>query len=126
MGCPRTSYLRDLRKLLKLVHEFRVPLIFSSAGGDGIDEHVREIVKVIEEIAAEKGNEDYSLKTVAIFSNIEKETVRERLRAGGVRGCGPCVPDLTEEDIDESSVVVAQMGPEPFIDAMKANPDLTL
>ncbi|KAI1641902.1 uncharacterized protein F4817DRAFT_354467 [Daldinia loculata] len=126
MGCPRTSYLRDLRKLLKLVHEFRVPLIFSSAGGDGIDEHVREIVKVIEEIAAEKGNEDYSLKTVAIFSNIEKETVRERLRAGGVRGCGPCVPDLTEEDIDESSVVVAQMGPEPFIDAMKANPDFNV
>ncbi|OTB15188.1 hypothetical protein K445DRAFT_75242 [Daldinia sp. EC12] len=126
MGQPRSAYLRDLRKLLKLIHQFRVPLIFSSAGGDGIDEHVREIVGVIEEISAEKGNEDYSFKTVAIFSNIEKETVRERLKAGGVRGCGPCVPDLTEEDIDASTVVVAQMGPEPFIDAMKANPDFNV
>ncbi|KAI8960262.1 hypothetical protein F5Y11DRAFT_358643 [Daldinia sp. FL1419] len=126
MGCPRTAYVRDLRKLLKLIHDFRIPLIFSSAGGDGIDEHVREIVKVIEEISAEKGNEDYSFKTIAIFSDIKKEVVRERLRLGRVRGCGPCVPDLTDEDIDASSVVVAQMGPEPFIDAMKENPDFDI
>ncbi|OTA58906.1 hypothetical protein K449DRAFT_415674 [Hypoxylon sp. EC38] len=123
MGSPRTAYVRDLRKLLKLVHEFRVPLIFSSAGGDGIDEHVREIVNVIEEIATEKGNEGYSFKTVAIFSGIDKAVVRERLRAGAISGCGSCVPPLTEEDIDASTRVVAQMGPEPFIDAMKATPD---
>ncbi|KAI1137608.1 hypothetical protein F5Y05DRAFT_404776 [Hypoxylon sp. FL0543] len=123
MGCPRTAYVRDLRKLLKLVHEFRVPLIFSSAGGDGTDEHVRDIVNVIEEIAAEKGNESYSFKTVAVFSGIDKAVIRERLRAGAISGCGACVPPLTEEDIDASTRVVAQMGPEPFIDAMKANPD---
>ncbi|KAI1102445.1 hypothetical protein F4804DRAFT_265541 [Jackrogersella minutella] len=123
MGSPRSSYVRDLRKLLKLVHEFRVPLIFSSAGGDGIDEHVRDIVKVIEEIAAEKGNEGYSFKTVAIFSGIDKALIRERLAAGGITGCGACVPPMTEEDIDASTRVVAQMGPEPFVDAMKATPD---
>ncbi|KAI1407539.1 hypothetical protein F5Y13DRAFT_174637 [Hypoxylon sp. FL1857] len=123
MGCPRTAYVRDLRKLLKLVHEFHVPLIFSSAGGDGTDEHVREIVNVIEEIAAEKGNEGYSFKTVAIFSGIDKAVIRERLAAGEISGCGACVPPLTEEDIDASTRVVAQMGPEPFIDTMKANPD---
>ncbi|KAI1472186.1 uncharacterized protein F4812DRAFT_2098 [Daldinia caldariorum] len=126
MGQPRIGYVRDLRKLLKLTHQFRVPLIFSSAGGDGIDEHVREIVQIIEEICAEKGNEDYSFKTVAVFSNIDKETVRERLKDGRVRGCGPCVPELTEEDIDTSTVIVAQMGPEPFVDAMKANPDFNI
>ncbi|KAI0839413.1 hypothetical protein F5Y06DRAFT_22056 [Hypoxylon sp. FL0890] len=123
MGCPRTAYVRDLRKLLKLVHEFHVPLIFSSAGGDGVDEHVREIVNVIEEIATEKGNEEYSFKTVAIFSGIDKEVIRERLGASAISGCGACVPPLTEEDIDASTRVVAQMGPEPFIDAMKATPD---
>ncbi|XDG08102.1 hypothetical protein ABKA04_007717 [Annulohypoxylon sp. FPYF3050] len=126
MGCPRTSYVRDLRKLLKLVHQFHVPLIFSSAGGDGIDEHVREIVEVIEEISAEAGNEGYSFKTVAIFSNIDKAVVRERLNEGKISGCGACVPPLTEEDIESSSCVVAQMGPEPFIDAMKATPDFDI
>ncbi|KAI0886380.1 uncharacterized protein GGS22DRAFT_128125 [Annulohypoxylon maeteangense] len=123
MGSPRTAYVRDLRKLLKLVHQFHVPLIFSSAGGDGIDEHVREIVEVIEEIAAEKGNEEYSFKTLAIFSNIDKEVIRERLNAGKISGCGACVPPMTEEDIEASTRAVAQMGPEPFIDAMKATPD---
>ncbi|KAI2470709.1 hypothetical protein F4781DRAFT_389513 [Annulohypoxylon bovei var. microspora] len=123
MGSPRTSYVRDLRKLLKLVHQFHVPLIFSSAGGDGIDEHVREIVEVVEEIVAEDGNEGYSFKTVAIFSNIDKAVIRERLSSGEISGCGACVPPMTEEDIEMSTRVVAQMGPEPFIDAMKATPD---
>jgi hypothetical protein len=54
LGCmtvPRDSYARDLRKLLKLAWNFRVPLIFSSAGGDGSDEHVRELTSIVEEIA---------------------------------------------------------------------------
>lgn len=123
MGCPRSAYVRDLRKLLKLVHNFHVPLIFSSAGGDGSDEHVREIVDIIEEITAEEGNAAYSFKTLAIFSGIDKAVVRERLSAGAVTGCGACVPPLTEEDIDASTRIVSQMGPEPFIDAMHATPD---
>ncbi|KAI0376806.1 hypothetical protein F5Y04DRAFT_265786 [Hypomontagnella monticulosa] len=123
LGSPRTAYTRDLRKLLKLVHEFRIPLIFSSAGGCGIDEHVNEIIKIIEEICAEEGNEAYSFNTIGIYSDIDKEVIRERLRAGAVRGCGACVPPLTEEDIDASTQPVAQMGAEPFIDAMKANPN---
>ncbi|KAI1493636.1 hypothetical protein F5X96DRAFT_686993 [Biscogniauxia mediterranea] len=123
MTSPREAYVRDLSKLLKLVNKYKVPLIFSSAGGDGTDEHVREIVGIIEEISANEANEDYSLKTVALFSSIEKGIVRNRLRAGAVTGCGDCVPDLTEDDIDASARIVAQMGPEPFVDAMNANPD---
>jgi hypothetical protein len=54
LGCmtvPRANYARDLRRLLELVWIFRVPLIFSSAGGDGSDEHVREMTEVVEEIS---------------------------------------------------------------------------
>lgn len=57
MSAPRDSYVRDLKKLVRLAWRFRVPLIFSSAGGDGSDEHVRELSKVIEEIASSDGNE---------------------------------------------------------------------
>lgn len=123
MGSPRTMYARDLRKLVKLVHEFRVPLLFSSAGGDGVDAHVREITAVIEEIASEAGNEAYALKTIGIFANIDKAVIKQRLAAGRVSGCGTCVPQLTEDDVDAAPWVVAQMGPEPFVDAMRANPD---
>jgi hypothetical protein len=57
MSCPRSAYVRDLTKLLRLVDRFKVPLIFSSAGGDGSDDHVREMVRIIEEIASVPGNE---------------------------------------------------------------------
>lgn len=56
MTCPRSAYVRDLTKLLKLVHDFRVPLVFGSAGGDGSDEHVKLMEEIIEEICAEDSN----------------------------------------------------------------------
>lgn len=123
MGSPRSAYVRDLRKLLKLAHEFHVPLIFSSAGSDGSDEHLQEILDIIEDLTKEEGTDAYSFKTVGIFSGIDKQLIKDRLRAGAISGCGACVPPLTEEDVDASIRVVAQMGPEPFIDAMAANPD---
>jgi hypothetical protein len=49
-SAPRSSYVRDLGKLLRLVHRYRVPLLFSSAGGDGSGKHVDEMVEVIREI----------------------------------------------------------------------------
>lgn len=50
MTCPRSAYVKDLTKLLKLVHKFEVQLIFSSAGGDGSDEHVTLMAKIVREI----------------------------------------------------------------------------
>ncbi|KAH7274805.1 hypothetical protein B0J15DRAFT_518613 [Fusarium solani] len=123
MSCPRSAYAKDLSKLLRLVHTFRVPLIFGSAGGDGTDEHVKGIGEIIEEIAAEQGNENYNFKTISLFSGINKSTILERYKQGRLTGCGACVPPATEEEIETSVRVVAQMGPEPFIDAMDANPD---
>lgn len=57
MSCPRAAYHKDLTKLLRLVRIFRVPLIFASAGGDGSDEHVKVMMEIMEEIAAEKENQ---------------------------------------------------------------------
>jgi hypothetical protein len=54
-SAPRSAYVRDLGKLLKLVHEFKVPLLFSSAGGDGSGKHVDDMVEVVREcVASEK------------------------------------------------------------------------
>ncbi|KAI0391906.1 hypothetical protein F5Y17DRAFT_385581 [Xylariaceae sp. FL0594] len=126
MSCHRTAYVRDLSKLLMLVHDFGVPLVFSSAGGAGTDEHVDEMMAIIQEIASEKGNEHYDIRAIAIYSGIDKSTVLERLNAGEISGCGSCVPPLTEDDVTECRCVVAQMGPEPFLDAMRANPDFNV
>lgn len=50
MTCPRSSYKRDLRMLVLAVLEFRVPLLISSAGGDGSNAHVDEFLDIIQEI----------------------------------------------------------------------------
>ncbi|KAF2012861.1 hypothetical protein BU24DRAFT_484675 [Aaosphaeria arxii CBS 175.79] len=126
MTCPRSSYARDLTKLLRLVNEFKVPLIFSSAGGDGSDEHVREMVQVIEEICDKPGNEQYRFKVISIYSELEKSLVFDSLQAGAITGCGTVVPALQKEDIESVPRIVSQMGLEPFLDAMNANPDFNI
>ncbi|KAF2715295.1 hypothetical protein K504DRAFT_368296 [Pleomassaria siparia CBS 279.74] len=127
MTQPRSSYVRDLTKLIDLVVRFNVPLIFSSAGGDGSDEHVREMLGVVEEITAREGNEHYKLKTIAVFSEIPKTLVLERLHSGAsITGCGTTVPVLTDEDINSATKIVSQMGPEPLIDAMRQNQDFDM
>jgi len=56
MTSPRSSYERDLRKLLSLTHDYHIPLIISSAGGDGQNDHVDEFLNIIQEICDEPGN----------------------------------------------------------------------
>lgn len=50
MTTPRTSLVRDLKKLIPLIWKHKVPLIFSSAGGDGSDEHVEEMLEIVREV----------------------------------------------------------------------------
>lgn len=54
---------------------------------------------------------------------MKKSLVLKRLGEGQIVGCGQSVPDLTAEDVEQSPRVVAQMGPEPFLEAMAAHPD---
>lgn len=56
MSCPRASYERDWGKLIKLSRQYRVPIIISSAGGDGTDEHVDVMLDIIRELAEDPVN----------------------------------------------------------------------
>lgn len=50
MTCPEASYRRDLTKLVRAAITYRVPVLISSAGGDGSNEHVDLFVDMIKEI----------------------------------------------------------------------------
>ncbi|PKK51455.1 hypothetical protein CI102_4671 [Trichoderma harzianum] len=89
MTCPRASYERDLRKLVAIVTKYRLPVLIGSAGGDGSNSHVKELVDIIKEIMASSTNSAAQLKVLAIYSEIDGSTVLERLRTGNVSGCGP-------------------------------------
>ncbi|KAK9420503.1 hypothetical protein SUNI508_06243 [Seiridium unicorne] len=84
------------------------------------------MLSIIEEVLASDANSGIQLKTIAIFAGVEKALVKTRLQSGAISGCGQCVPSLTEEAIEQSTSIVAQLGPEPFLDAMTANPDFNI
>jgi hypothetical protein len=52
MTCPEESYRRDLTKLVRASIDYKVPVLISSVGGDGSNEHVDLFVKLVHEIAA--------------------------------------------------------------------------
>lgn len=52
MTCPSTSYVRDLRRLLRLGVQYT--MFISSAGGDGSDEHVELLSDSVKELAQER------------------------------------------------------------------------
>ena len=52
MTMPQHAYLRDMKKLIRAVLTYGVPLVISSAGGDGSDAHVREILDLTSEALA--------------------------------------------------------------------------
>src|ERR1700761_7212975 len=60
---------------------------------------------------------------LAVYSEVSKELVQERLHAGQISGCGDEVPQLTNEEIHSTPRILAQMGPEPILNAMLPNPE---
>lgn len=51
MSCPRSCYERDMHRLVNYGQKYKVPLLISSVGGDGSDEHVDEMLAIIRELS---------------------------------------------------------------------------
>jgi len=114
MTCSREAYLKDLEVLLEAQQEAKVPLLISSAGGDGTNLHVDAFRDMIADIARKRG---WPLKLAKIYADIDKAHIARELKAGRVEPLGP-VPPLDPSEIEAATVVVAQMGAEPFLKAL--------
>jgi hypothetical protein len=114
MTCSREAYLKDLEVLLEAQQAAKVPLLISSAGGDGTNLHVDAFRDMIAEIARRRG---WRLRLAKIYADIDKAHIARELKAGRVEPLGP-VPPLDRREIEAATVVVAQMGAEPFLEAL--------
>jgi hypothetical protein len=122
MTCSRDAYERDIAMLLAIGHEKKIPIFVSSAGGDGTNAHVDVFVDIIREISRARG---YRFRAATIYSEIPKDRVTNELRSGRVVPCGPVEP-LNEQEIDAATTIVAQMGAEPFLEALERHGDLDI
>ncbi len=118
----RDAVKRDVELVLPYAVRRKIPLIIGTAGGSGGNVHVEWMKKIIEEIAEEHG---LSIRMAIIESEVTKEYVKDKLRAGKVRNIGPGL-ELTEETIDRCNRIVSQIGIDPFLKAMESDVDVIL
>lgn len=116
------SVKRDLEIMIPAAIEANIPVVIGSAGGSGGRPHVAFCQEIIEEIAKEK---NLTFKLAVIQSEFDKDFIREKFKAGEVTPLNPA-PPLTDKDIDECVRVVAQMGEEPFINALNEGANVIL
>jgi hypothetical protein len=118
----RAFVKRDLRYMLREGVKNNIPVVVGTAGGSGASVHLEWCRQIVLEIAAE---EKLSFKMGVIPADVSKETVKKALGEGRITPLA-CVPELTESLVDETTYLVAQIGPEPIIEALKAGCNVVL
>jgi hypothetical protein len=117
--CPLDAYKKDLKPILDACWHHKVKVLVSSAGGDGSNQHVDDLCKIVQDYCMEKS---YQLKLIRIYAEIDPKIVHAAFDADKISSCSSS-PPLIKDEIDKSPRIVAQMGMEPFIQAMEREPD---
>ena len=104
----------DLSHILKEAIPRNIPVMIGTAGGCGAEPHLKWCEQIIREIVLE---EKPSFKMAKISSDIDKKYLHNALQDGRIQPLSHDKP-LTEQAIKDSSYIVAQMGVEPFIEAI--------
>ena len=107
----RNAVKRDLEIMIKAGVEHGIPISIGTAGGSGGEPHLKWNREIIEEIAREN---DLHFKLAIIHAELDKDVIKQELMAGRITPLDPA-PALTEETIDKTTRIVAQMGVQPFI-----------
>lgn len=118
----RQACKKDLEYIIIAGFEHNIPVIIGSAGGSGGRAHVEWTLDIIDEIIAER--KLTTLKQAVIWADIPKDVIRENMKQGKVAPLGKTVPVLTEETLEETTGVVAQMGIEPILEALEKGAQL--
>ena len=118
----RDAVKRDLEIMIKAGVERGIPVSIGTAGGSGGEPHLSWNREIIEEIARENG---LHFTLAIIHSELPKEMIKQELAAGRILPLDPA-PALTEEIINETTRIVAQMGIQPFIAARKGGAQVIL
>ena len=122
MATARQTTKRDLRLALTGALAQKVPLIIGTAGSAGGDQHLDQTLAIIREIAREEG---LRFKLATIRSEMPRDLVKAKARAGKVRSIGP-IPTLSDEEVDGAACIVGQAGTEAFLRAMALKPDVII
>ncbi len=121
---PEEWQRHDLEVMLVEARRLGVPLIIGSASDTGTNRGVDQYVTLIKEITREHHLPCFTL--AAIYSEVSREYLLERLRRGeeieGLDGR----PSLTPEVVECTDRVVALMGVEPIMQALNQGAEVII
>ncbi len=118
----RGSVKRDLVILMKAGAQAGIPLIIGTCGQAGGDLNVDWTKDIVLEVAAELGIHP---RIALLYSEQDKAVLKAKNAAGKITPLPP-LGALDDTTIDECDHIVAVMGPEPYMQALRAGADIIL
>jgi hypothetical protein len=118
----RAEIREELDILIGAVVERGIPLIVGSCGGAGAEPHVRWVEDIVRDLADERG---WGLRVATILSDVDPSDLELRRAAGHT---SPLEHDreLSVDDVKAATRIVAQMGYEPLVEALRQDVDVIL
>lgn len=114
---------KDLEIMIEEGLPRKIPIIIGSAGGTGSNKHVLKTYKIIKKILSEK---NYKAKVGLIYSEVDRKEVMNALKLDEIKSVSKNIHPLTNEVLEETTRVVAQMGHEKIVDALKVDLDIII
>jgi hypothetical protein len=118
----REAVKRDLLILMAAQAAARIPLLIGSCGQSGGDKGLEWTRDIALEVAGELG---LSPRMAVLHSEQDHAVLKMKNAEGKIRPLPPLGP-LSDNTIDACDHIVAAMGPEPYIAALKAGADIVL
>ncbi len=118
----RESVRRDLKILMAEAHRAKIPILVGSCGTAGTDSGVDWTRDMAVEIADELG---IAPKIACLYSEQKADVLIAKNREGKIAALAPLGP-VSDADLKSCEHIVALMGPEPYIAALKAGADIVL
>jgi hypothetical protein len=119
---PRISVERELEILLGAALTAKIPLVVGSCGGSGSRPHLMWTADIVRALARRHG---WHFRLALIEADVSPDVVVAALREGKLADFeADRLP--TEDEIRESAFIVAQMGPEPIMEALDAGAEVVL
>ena len=119
----RTAAKMDIAVMVEqgLIHN--IPVIIGSAGGAGAKVHVEWTLDILREMLTEQQR---TARVAVIYADIGGDDIRCAMREQRLAPLGNTVPPLTEQTLETTHSIVAQMGHEPIVEALKQGADIII
>jgi Acyclic terpene utilisation family protein AtuA len=118
----RHAIQRDMEVLMLAASQANIPILVGTCGTCGADDAVNWTRDIVVEVAQALGLRP---KIACLYSEQDRRVLKEKNRQGKISPLEPLGP-LSDATLDACEHIVALMGPEPYIHALRAGADIVL